>query len=98
VQLTNFAYLGVLAFISLGTIWLEFVMGAQVLRKAKRLVLSLTPVFIGLTLWDLYAIKEGHWFFNSNYGTQLDLYRLKNCYFLSSHLWQCSLVLKRFEQ
>jgi lycopene cyclase domain-containing protein len=72
-QLTNFAYLGVLAFISAGTIWLEFVMGARVLRKAKRLVLSLTPVFIGLTLWDLYAIKAGHWYFNPDYVTGITI-------------------------
>lgn len=68
-QLTNYAYLGVLAFIVLGSVWLEFVIGARVLRKPKRLILSLIPVFIGLTIWDLYAISERHWWFNENYVT-----------------------------
>jgi lycopene cyclase domain-containing protein len=68
-QLSNFAYLGVLAFIVMGTIWLEFVVGAQVLRKPLRLILAIVPVFSGLVIWDLYAISQGHWWFNEKYVT-----------------------------
>lgn len=68
-QLANFAYLGVLLFILLGTVWLEFVIGAQVLRKPKRLIISILPVFTGLVIWDIYAIRSGHWWFNDDYVT-----------------------------
>lgn len=68
-QLSNFAYLGVLLFIVLGTVWLEFVIGAQVLRKPIRLLLTILPVFTGLVIWDIYAIQSGHWWFNETFVT-----------------------------
>jgi lycopene cyclase domain-containing protein len=68
-ELTNFAYLGVLLFIFLGTVWLEFVIGARVLRKPIRLFFSVLPVFIGLVIWDVYAIQSGHWWFNEKFVT-----------------------------
>lgn len=68
-RLANFSYLGVLFFIVFGTVWLEFVINAQVLRKPKRLILSVLPVFTGLVVWDLYAINQGHWWFNERYVT-----------------------------
>lgn len=68
-QLTNFAYLGVLLFIVLGTVWLEFIIGARVLRKPLRLILAISPVFLGLVIWDIYAISQGHWWFNEKYVT-----------------------------
>lgn len=72
-QLSNFAYLAVLAFILMGTIWLEFVIGAQVLRKLPRLILALLPVFILLTIWDYYAIAQDHWWFDARFVTGIKL-------------------------
>ena len=68
-QISNFAYLFVLLFIVLGTVWLEVVIGAQVLRKPIRLLLTLIPVFTGLVVWDIYAITQRHWWFNEQYVT-----------------------------
>ena len=72
-DLANFGYLGVLLFIVLGTVWLEPIIGAQVLRKPKRLALSLLPVVFFLVSWDLYAISQGHWWFNQSFVTRVEL-------------------------
>jgi len=56
--MSKFSYLGVLAFILFGTVWLEIVLQARVLRKLKRLVLTITPVVILYVIWDYYAITK----------------------------------------
>jgi lycopene cyclase domain-containing protein len=58
------AYLGVLAFIVAGSCWLEVVLRTRVLRRARRLVLSLAPVLALFLVWDAYAIASGHWWFD----------------------------------
>lgn len=60
----RYSYIGVLAFILFGTIWLEIVLQARVLRKLKRLVLTIIPVVVLYVIWDYYAITNNHWFFD----------------------------------
>lgn len=48
-------------------------MQARVLRKIKRLVLTLIPVVILYVLWDYYAIINDHWFFDENKTTGIIL-------------------------
>ncbi len=55
-ELTKFSYIGVLVFIIFGTVWLEIVLQARVLRKIKRLILTLIPVVTLYVIWDYYAI------------------------------------------
>lgn len=43
------------------TLPLEFVLGARVYRRPKRLVLALLPVVAIFYLWDAIAISRGHW-------------------------------------
>lgn len=67
----SLAYLGVLAFIVVGSCWLELVLRTRVLRRARRLVLSLAPVIAVFVIWDAYAIASGHWWFDADRTTGL---------------------------
>jgi len=62
--MAHLAYVGVLAFILVGSLWLEFVLRTRVLRRALRLSLALLPTLVLFVLWDAYAIAEGHWDFD----------------------------------
>lgn len=60
----RFTYVAVLAFILLGTLWLELFLRTRVLRRWRRLFLSVVPVACAFAIWDLYAIAAGHWDFD----------------------------------
>jgi lycopene cyclase domain-containing protein len=53
-------------FTIIGSFWLEIVLKVGVLRRVKRLILSIAPVAILFLIWDAYAISQGHWYFDSN--------------------------------
>jgi len=63
------AYLAVLAFVVLGTLPLELVLGTRVYARWRRLLLTLLPVVPVFVLWDLYAIAEHHWDFDPEQTT-----------------------------
>ncbi len=52
-------------FTIIGSFWLEIVLKVGVLRRAKRLFLSVAPVAVLFLIWDAYAISKGHWYFDS---------------------------------
>jgi lycopene cyclase domain-containing protein len=60
----HLAYLSVLAGCLLAALWLEPVLKVNVLRRWRRLVLTVVPVVIVFVLWDLAAIAAGHWTFD----------------------------------
>ncbi|MDT4990164.1 MAG: hypothetical protein QOH97_56 [Actinoplanes sp.] len=60
----HLAYLGVLAGCLAGALWLEPIFNLNVLRRWRRLVLTLLPVVVVFSLWDLAAIAAGHWSFD----------------------------------
>ena len=62
--MSRFAYLGVLAFVVIGTGWLEVVMRTRVYARWRRLLAALVPVVVLFCAWDLYAIAAGHWTFD----------------------------------
>ena len=62
--MAKFAYLGVMLFTVLGSIWLEVLLRTRVLRRGWRLVISILPVLVVFVVWDLYAIARGHWTFD----------------------------------
>ncbi len=62
--MAKFAYLGVMLFTVLGSIWLEVLLRTRVLRRGWRLVISILPVLVVFVAWDLYAIARGHWTFD----------------------------------
>ena len=67
----HWAYLAVLLGIVLGSLWLELGLRTRVLRRARRLVLSIAPVLVVFLLWDAYAIDQGHWTFDPSRVTGL---------------------------
>lgn len=62
--MSHLSYLGVLAFIVMGTSWLPWATGARVWRKLRRLSLAVAPGFVLFSIWDWYAIRNGHWTFD----------------------------------
>ncbi|MEU4567208.1 lycopene cyclase domain-containing protein [Micromonospora sp. NPDC023956] len=65
----QFAYLGVLAGCLVCALWLEPVFRVNVLRRWRRLLLTLVPVVLVFALWDLAAIAAGHWTFDPEQTT-----------------------------
>jgi lycopene cyclase domain-containing protein len=65
----SFSYIAVLVGCLLGSGWLEIVLRTRVYRRWKRLALSILPVLVVFTIWDIYAISQGHWTFDSRYVT-----------------------------
>jgi lycopene cyclase domain-containing protein len=60
----HLAYVGVLAGCLAAALWLEPIFKVNVLRRWRRLLLTLVPVVIVFSLWDLAAIAAGHWRFD----------------------------------
>ena len=60
----HFAYLAVLGGCLAAALWLEPVFKVNVLRRGRRLLLTILPVAIVFVLWDLAAIAAGHWWFD----------------------------------
>lgn len=69
----SWTYLAVMAFIFLGTAWLEVALRTRVYRRWRRLLLSVLPVVAVFLLWDVYAIASGHWWFDESRITGLRL-------------------------
>lgn len=69
----RFAYLAVLVAIVLGSGWLEIVVRTRVLRRTRRLLLTLAPVVMVFLVWDAYAIESGHWTFDADRVTGVRL-------------------------
>ena len=60
----HFSYLFVLGGCLIGALWLEPILRVGVLRRWRRLLLTLVPVVVIFVLWDLAAIAAGHWTFD----------------------------------
>ena len=65
----HLAYLLVLAGCLVSAVWLEPVLKVNVLRRWRRLLLTLLPVVAVFVLWDLAAIAAGHWTFDPGQTT-----------------------------
>lgn len=57
----RFTYLAVLAFIFVGSAWLEVALRTRVLRRWRRLLLSLVVPLAIFLIWDVWAIASGYW-------------------------------------
>jgi lycopene cyclase domain-containing protein len=62
-------YLALMAACLLVTLPLEFVFGARVWRRPRRLLLALVPTVIVFLAWDVLAIAHHQWGFNDRYIT-----------------------------
>jgi len=63
-MLGQWTYLGVLAFILVGSGWLEFALRTRLAVRWRRWLLAVAPAFAVFVVWDLYAIASGHWDFD----------------------------------
>lgn len=62
-------YLLLMAACAAGTLPLEWIFGAQVYRRPRRLVRALWLPFVAFVVWDALAIARGHWTFADHYTT-----------------------------
>lgn len=62
-------YLAVLAGCLAGALWLEPALRVHVLRRWRRLLLTLVPVMAVFAAWDIAAIAAGHWSFDPRQTT-----------------------------
>ena len=60
----HFTYLAVLLGCLACALWLEPALRVNVLRRWRRLLLTLAPVVAVFVLWDLAAISAGQWSFD----------------------------------
>ena len=66
-------YLAVLAACLLGTLPLELVLRTRVYGRPRRLALTLLPVLVVFVVWDVLAIRAGHWTYDPEQTTGLAL-------------------------
>lgn len=64
-------YLAVLAGCLVGTLPLELVLHTRVYGRPLRLLLTLLPVVVVFVVWDLLAIRAGHWTYDPEQVTGL---------------------------
>jgi lycopene cyclase domain-containing protein len=69
----HLSYLAVLAFVVVGSGWLELFLRVRVYRRWRRLLLVLAPTVVIFVLWDLAAIAAGHWTFDAEQMTGIRL-------------------------
>jgi lycopene cyclase domain-containing protein len=65
----RFAYLAVLLGCLAGALWLEPALRVNVLRRWRRLLLTVVPVMAVFAIWDILAIAAGHWSFDPRQTT-----------------------------
>lgn len=66
-------YLAVLAACLLGTLPLELVLHTRVYGRPLRLLLTLLPVVVVFSAWDVLAIRAGHWSYDPRQTTGLHI-------------------------
>jgi lycopene cyclase domain-containing protein len=55
------------------TLPLEFVVGARVYRRPRLLIRAVLPVLLVFTAWDIAGILLGHWRYNAEFVTGIQL-------------------------
>ena len=71
--MTELAYLLVLLACLVGTAPLELVLGVRVYARWRRLLLTLAPVVAVFVVWDVLAIRAGHWDYDPEQVTGVQL-------------------------
>ncbi|NNG21314.1 lycopene cyclase domain-containing protein [Naumannella sp. ID2617S] len=69
----RFQYLLLMAGCLLITLPLEFVIGARVWRRPRRLLLALLPTVVLFSVWDVAGIIRNHWSYNERYVSGIHL-------------------------
>jgi lycopene cyclase domain-containing protein len=63
--LRHLTYLAVLGACLACAVWLEPVLRVGVLRRWRRLLLTLVPVVVAFGLWDVAAVAAGQWSYDA---------------------------------
>jgi lycopene cyclase domain-containing protein len=63
----HLVYVAILAACVLGTLPLEFLLGTNVYARWRRLALTLLPVAVVFGSWDIWAVHQGVWHYDSRY-------------------------------
>ena len=63
--MARLSYVAILAFVMAGCLWLEVALRTRVLRRWRRLALAILPAVVVFFLWDVYAVAQGHWWFDT---------------------------------
>jgi lycopene cyclase domain-containing protein len=71
--LSHFVYLLILAACVLGTLPLELALGVHVYAQWRRLAMTLLPVVLVFSAWDVHAIDRGLWQYDTHYLTGVRL-------------------------
>lgn len=69
----HYQYLALMAGCLLITLPLEFVFSAKVYRRPKMLLAAMLPVVVVYSVWDIVGIWRGHWSYNPDYVTGIQL-------------------------
>ncbi len=72
-SMDRFQYLVLMGLCVLVTLPLEFLFGARVWRRPRRLAIALTPALALFVLWDLGATATGTWDFARRYTVGIEL-------------------------
>lgn len=67
------SYLLVLLACLVGTAPLEVFLHTRVYARWRRLLLTLLPVFVLFVIWDVLAIRAGHWSYDPDQTTGIAL-------------------------
>jgi lycopene beta-cyclase len=73
VDLDRFQYLLLMGACLLITLPLEFVIGARVWRRPRRLLAAMALPVALFVVWDVIAIARDHWSYNPEYVTGWEL-------------------------
>ena len=57
--------MAMIVFTVVGSFWLEIIVKVNVLRRFWHAMQSIAPVALLFIAWDAYAIRHGHWHFDS---------------------------------
>ena len=60
----SWGYMAMLIFTVIGSFWLEIFLKVGVLRRVRRLLLSIAPIALLFIAWDAYAISRHQWHFD----------------------------------
>jgi lycopene cyclase domain-containing protein len=71
--MSRLSYVAVLGFVVVGTAWLEVALRTRVARRWRRLLVAVGPVVVVFSMWDIYAIAQGHWTFDVSRVTGIEL-------------------------
>jgi lycopene cyclase domain-containing protein len=69
----RYQYLALMGLCVLVTLPLELLLRARVYRRPRALLLSLLPVVVVFSVWDVVGIARDHWTYNQRYVTGIEL-------------------------